>query len=185
MSIEQLDDTTLIDLVAQRDEAALSELYDRYHRLMYSVALRVVGNRAIAEEIMLDVFTRVWEKAHTYRADRAKVSTWLTRLARNRAIDVLRREESRPFKHSVGWANVSEISADGQNPETAAQMTLRQERVRAAITELPFEQQEALSLAFFQGYTHREIAEVLEEPLGTVKTRIRSGMQTLRGLLKL
>lgn len=183
VDVKQLDDAQLMRWIAQEHEDALGELYDRYHRLVFSIALRVVGNRASAEEIMLDVFTRVWQKGHTYRAEKAQVNTWLARLARNRAIDVLRREEVRPIRHSVGWADVSEMSADGKNPEAATQLALRRQQVRRAINELPPEQQEALALAYFQGYTHREIAAVLEQPLGTIKSRIRSGMQTLRGLL--
>ena len=183
VDVKQLDDVNLMQLIAQQREDALGELYDRYHRLVFSIALKVIGNRATAEEIMLDVFIRVWEKGDRYRMDKAQVNTWLARLTRNRAIDVLRREEVRPMRHSVGWADVSEMSTDGQSPETATQLSIRRQQVRSAINELPPEQQEALALAYFQGYTHREIAEVLEKPLGTVKTRIRSGMQTLRGLL--
>jgi RNA polymerase sigma-70 factor (ECF subfamily) len=183
VDVKQLEDAKLMQRIAQGREDALGELYDRYHRLVFSIALRVIGNRASAEEIMLDVFTSVWIKGHTYRADKAQVNTWLARLARNRAIDVLRREEVRPLRHSVDWADVSQMSADGRSPEAATQLALRRQQVRSAINELPPEQQEALALAYFQGYTHREIAEVLEQPLGTVKTRIRSGMQTLRGLL--
>lgn len=183
VDIKQLDDAELIKWIAQGREEALGELYDRYHRLVFSIALRVIGNRASAEEIMLDVFTSVWEKGHTYREERAQVNTWLARLARNRAIDMLRREEVRPMRHSVDWAEVSELAAGGQNPEAATQLALRRQEVRNAIKALPPEQQEALALAYFQGYTQQEIAAVLEQPLGTIKTRIRSGMQTLRGLL--
>jgi RNA polymerase sigma-70 factor, ECF subfamily len=183
VDVKQLDDVNLMQLIAQHREDALGELYDRYHRLVFSIALKVIGNRATAEEIMLDVFIRVWEKGDRYRMEKAQVNTWLARLTRNRAIDVLRREEVRPMRHSVGWADVSEMSTDGQSPETVTQLSIRRQQVRSAINELPPEQKEALALAYFQGYTHREIAEVLEKPLGTIKTRIRSGMQTLRGLL--
>lgn len=183
MNVNQLDDAALLVRISKQEDAALGELYDRYSRLVFSIALGVVNNRATAEEITLDVFTRVWEKGHTYRADKAKVSTWLARLARNRAIDVLRRENIRPLRHSVGWADVSNLPHEAANPETAVHNSLRRQQVRAALAELPEDQQEALALAFFQGYTHREIADVLDQPLGTIKTRIRSGMQTLRGLL--
>ena len=106
-------DTALIDLIIQQDDAALGELYDRYHRLVFSIAIHVVGRPEDAEEITLDVFTNVWEKADTYRSQRAKVTTWLTRIARNKAIDVLRREEVRPMKHSISWAQVSPEPAAG------------------------------------------------------------------------
>ncbi|MEJ2747009.1 MAG: sigma-70 family RNA polymerase sigma factor [Anaerolineae bacterium] len=172
--------------IAHGQEAALNELYDRYCRLVLSVAYGVVHNRETAEEVTLDIFTRVWEKAGTYDAEQARVSTWLTRMARNRAIDYLRREAVRPFQHSVSWAEmpVEPILNETNDPETAVHLNLEQQRVRTAVASLPAEQQEALALAFFQGYSHSEIAQVLDQPLGTVKGRIRAGMQKLRDLLE-
>ena len=182
--MQQLTDSALINLIAQRNAAALEEIYDRYHRLAYSIALNVVGRREDAEEVTLDVFTNVWEKAQTYRSERAKVTTWLTRMARNRAIDVLRREEVRPMKHSVSWATVSpEAAAGNDRPESAVHLAMQQERVRAAVATLPEAQQEVLSFAYFKGYSHSEIARELNIPLGTAKARIRSGMRRLRTLL--
>lgn len=183
MTLRQLDDAALIARINQQDEAALGELYDRYSRLIFSVALGVIGQRGMAEEITLDVFTRVWQKADTYRAEQAKVVTWLARITRNRAIDVLRKEEVRPIRHSIAWANVSPEPASDSNPEAAAHLAIESQRVRAAISTLPQEQQEVLALAFFQGFTHSEISQKLDLPLGTVKGRIRGGMQKLRALL--
>jgi RNA polymerase sigma-70 factor (ECF subfamily) len=183
--MQQLDDPALINLIIEKNEASLGELYDRYHRLVYSIALNVVGRPEDAEEITLDVFARVWEKADTYRSERAKVTTWLTRMARNRSIDVLRREEIRPMKHSVSWAAVSpEPAAESVKPETAAHLAIQKERVREAIATLPDSQQEVLALAYFKGYSHSEIARELDLPLGTAKARLRSGMQKLRALLQ-
>jgi RNA polymerase sigma-70 factor (ECF subfamily) len=183
--MQQLDDPALINLIIEKDEASLGELYDRYHRLVYSIALNVVGRSEDAEEITLDIFARVWEKADTYRAEKAKVSTWLTRMARNRSIDVLRREEIRPMKHSLSWAEVSpEPAADSDRPESVAHLAMRKERVREAIAALPDSQKEVLALAYFKGYSHSEIASELNLPLGTAKARIRSGMQKLRALLQ-
>lgn len=182
--MQQLEDLVLINLIIQKNEDALGELYDRYHRLIYSIALNVVGRPEDAEEITLDVFTRVWEKADTFRPERAKVTTWLTRMARNRAIDVLRREGVRPMKHSISWATVSpEPAADIDRPETTAHLTMQKERVRQAIDALPEDQKEVLALAYFKGYSHSEIARELDIPLGTAKGRIRSGMIKLRALL--
>ena len=184
MNYTTLDDEALIRLVVRAQADALSELYDRYSRLVFSLALNVVGDRATAEEITLDVFTRVWEKAETYRSDQAKVSTWLTSITRHRSIDVLRRQNARPEQHSVNWAEVSPEDMPSVNsPEEATELAQRQERVRAAIAELPPDQKQALALAYFKGYTHREIAQALDEPLGTVKTRIRLAMHKLRGML--
>jgi RNA polymerase sigma-70 factor (ECF subfamily) len=179
-----LDDKTLIRLVVQASAEALSELYDRYSRLVFSLALNSVGDPATAEEITQDVFLRVWQRARQYRADRGKVSTWLTGITRNRAIDQLRRQGSRPEQHSVGWAELSpgaEPSVNG--PEQAAGLAMERERVRAAIAQLSEEQKQVLALAYFQGLTQSQIAAGLGLPLGTVKTRIRLGMEKLRRLL--
>jgi RNA polymerase sigma-70 factor (ECF subfamily) len=179
-----LDDVTLINLIALARSDALSELYDRYSRLVFSLALNMVGDRSSAEEITLDVFARIWEKAETYRPEQAKVSTWLSSITRYRSIDVLRRRGVRPEQHSIAWADVapgSLPSIDG--PEEAAELALQQQRVRAAVAKLPPEQQEALALAYFRGYTQREIAQALDVPLGTIKTRIRLAMQKLRDML--
>lgn len=186
VNITHLDDSALMARIAQGQEAALSELYDRYCRLVMSVAFGVVRNRETAEEVTLDIFTSVWEKAATYDDNQARVSTWLTRMARNRAIDRLRREKVRPSQNSVSWAEmpVEPVLDETNDPETAVHLNLEQQRVRTAVASLSAPQQEALSLAYFQGYSHSEIAEALNEPLGTVKGRIRAGMQKLRDLLE-
>jgi RNA polymerase sigma-70 factor (ECF subfamily) len=162
----------------------LGELYERYSRLVFSLAWNLVGDQATAEEITLDVFTRIWEKAETYRPEQAKVSTWLTSIARYRSIDMLRRRGSRPEQHSVGFAELApDIAFSADGPEEAAELAMQQQRVRAAIAALPSDQKQVLALAYFKGYSHREIAEALNQPLGTVKTRIRLAMQKLRDLL--
>jgi RNA polymerase sigma-70 factor (ECF subfamily) len=181
-----LDDETLMRLIAHASTEALDVLYDRYSRLVFSLALNAVGDHATAEEITQDVFFRVWEKANTYRVEQAKVSTWLTSITRYRAIDVLRRRSSRPEQNSVGWEDVSVnfLPASDDTPEDVVELRMTSARVQAAIISLPAEQQQALALAFFQGLSHSEIAEMLGQPLGTVKTRFRSGMQKLRKILK-
>jgi RNA polymerase sigma-70 factor (ECF subfamily) len=180
-----LDDETLVRLIVQARSEALSELYDRYSRLVFGLALNSVGNPATAEEITQDVFVRVWQRARQYRADRAKVSTWLTSITRHRAIDQLRRRGSRPEQYSVAWAEFApgaEPSVNG--PEQATALAMERERVRAAIAQLSKEQKQVLALAYFQGLTQSQIAEALALPLGTVKTRIRLGMQKLREMLQ-
>jgi RNA polymerase sigma-70 factor (ECF subfamily) len=185
LDYSKLDDETLLQLIVQARAEALGELYDRYGRLVFSLALNSVGNPAAAEEITQDVFLRVWQHARQYRAGRAKVSTWLTSITRHRAIDQLRRRGSRPEQHSVAWAEVvpdAEPTING--PEQAAALAMERERVRAAIARLSEEQKQVLALAYFQGLTQSQIAEALALPLGTVKTRIRLGMQKLREMLK-
>jgi len=179
-----LDDEILLQLIVRANSEALGELYDRYSRLVFSLAINSVGDPATAEEITQDVFLRVWQRARQYRADRGKVSTWLTGITRHRAIDRLRRRGSRPEQHSVAWADISpgaEPSVDG--PERSVTLTLERARVRSAMARLPEEQKQVLALAYFQGLTQSQMAQVLDLPLGTVKTRIRLGMQKLRELL--
>jgi RNA polymerase sigma-70 factor, ECF subfamily len=180
-----LDDKALIRLIIGGREGALSELYDRYHRLVFSLALNIVHDPATAEEIVLDVFTRIWEKADTYRSEHALVSTWLTSITRYRAIDLLRRQRARPEKESTRWADLP-LSAHPQvdGPEPAVERALQRQRMRAALNDLPVEQRQVLALAYFQGLTQSEIAETTDQPLGTVKTRVRLAMLKLRKALQ-
>ena len=179
-----LDDEILLQLIVRANAEALGELYERYGRLVFSLAINAVGDPAAAEEITQDVFLRVWQRARQYRAERGKVSTWLSGIARHRAIDRLRRRGSRPEQYSVAWADVApgaEPSVDG--PERSVTLTLERARIRAAMAHLPEEQKQALALAYYQGLTQSQMAQVLDLPLGTVKTRIRLGMQKLREML--
>jgi RNA polymerase sigma factor (sigma-70 family) len=186
MDYTALDDEALLRLIIHQQTDALSALYDRYGRLVYSLAFQMMGDVAAAEEVTQDVFFRVWEKAHTYRADQARVSTWITSITRYRSIDLLRRRGTRPDHTSLAWddlpLNVTPV-AEG-NPEDITELSMMQKRVRDAIATLPAEQKKVLALAFLKGLTHSEIAELLGDPLGTVKTRIRAGMQKLKDLLK-
>lgn len=185
MDYTTLDDKILIALIAQAQSSALDELYARYSRLVFSLALNMVSDQATAEEITMDIFTRVWQKANTYRPEQAKVNTWLVSMTRHRAIDWLRQQKVRLDHSSLSWAEVTPESVPHANssPEQAVEATLRQEQVRSAVAQLPPEQREALALAYFKGLTHRQIAEALDQPLGTVKTRIRLAMQKLRQIL--
>ena len=175
------EDQALLAQIANQETGALAILYDRYGRLLFSVAFHMVGDQNLAEEITLDVFRRVWEKAASYRAERASVRTWITSMTRNRAIDMLRREGVRPEHNSISWADLNyEPHADTHSPETAVAQQMQKQKIHAALAELPQEQQEVLVLAYFYGYSHSQIADQLDMPIGTVKTRIRLGMQKLR-----
>ncbi len=179
------DDESLIRLIAQLQEGALSQLYDRYNRLVFSLALAIINDRATAEEITLDVFMRVWQKAGTYRRDQAKVSTWLTHIARHHAIDILRRRAVRADHYAVNLDDAtSNRGLSDQDPQEFAELSLRRERIHAALAQLPEDQKQALVLAYFNGYTQHQIAEALNQPLGTIKTRIRLAMQKLRDFLR-
>lgn len=179
------DDSALIVMIAQAQTDALNQLFDRYNRLIFSVAFAVVGDHAVAEEAMLDVFVQVWRRASTYRPDQATVRTWLIAIARHHAIDILRMQNSRPEANSVSWDQISEPGSPAPHGiEEGVQVSMQREHVRKKMAELPAEQREALVLAYFKGYTHSQIAQALRQPLGTIKTRIRLGMQKLKKLLE-
>ncbi len=185
MDYRSLDDETLLRLIAHSYESALSELYDRYSRLVYSVALNTLGDPDRAEEVTLDVFQRVWEKALTFSPEEGRVVNWLTSIARHRAIDIYRHMRSHHENLEISWQDAeANALTDGNNTEWEALLEQRQDRIRSAVAQLPLEQRQVLGMAFFLGYSHQEIADKLHEPLGTVKTRIRLGMQKLRNLLK-
>ena len=186
MDYSAFDDEALLRLIAHASADALSVLYDRYARLIYSLAYRVVGDPSAAEEVTQDVFLRVWEKANTYQSEQAKVSTWLVSIARHRAIDLVRQRGARAEGYSAAWEDLPQSiipRTEGRNPEELSGQAIQAKRVREAIATLPVEQRQALAMAFLQGYSHSEIAEKIGEPLGTVKTRIRLAMQKLHHLL--
>ncbi len=185
MDYTHLDDETLIRLIAHAQEKALGELYDRYSHLVYSVALSTLGDPARAEEVTQDVFERVWEKAMTYSANQGRVVNWLTSIVRHRAIDMYRQSRARHENLEISWQEAEEITlTDGNNTEWEAYLGQRQQVIRGAVAKLPEDQKQAIAMAFFLGYSHQEIADALHEPLGTVKTRIRLGMQKLRVILQ-
>jgi RNA polymerase sigma-70 factor (ECF subfamily) len=170
-------------LVAEKDPQAISELYDRYSKLVYSLAVSMLGDPAIAEEVTQEVFFKIWEKAETYQPNRSKVNTWITSITRYRSIDMLRKQDVRPQGHSIGWAALpssSEPRINGRYPEDETNRRLQAEKIKKAIDTLPEEQKQALYLAYFGGYSHEEISIRLDTPLGTVKTRIRLAMKKLK-----
>jgi RNA polymerase sigma-70 factor (ECF subfamily) len=180
----KLDDNTLMRLMAGGRQEALSELYDRYSRLVYSLTLNILVDDSLAEEVTQDVFLRVWDKAATFDSTLGKVSSWMASIARNRAIDVYRGRLKRPEGNLAGFSidNAPGLPAP-HNVEGDVEVLHRNQRVRQAMAQLPEVQRQALAYAYFLGYSHSQIAEQLEEPLGTVKTRIRLAMQSLRKIL--
>ncbi len=182
--IDQPDLDLLRGIVAG-DSTALGALYDRYGRLIYSLAYTITGEDGQAEEVTQDVFVQVWQKAATYQAERGKVVTWITSIARHRAIDRLRRLGARPEGHQISFD--ADDVPDPPSPahvEGDVQLDLEREALRRAMGELPEEQRKALALAYFKGYTHSEIAGYTGEALGTIKTRIRLAMIKLRAALE-
>ncbi len=178
------DDESLIRFITQGQSAALGLLYDRYGRLVFSLAFQVTNDAGVAEEITQEVFLQIWNKAGTYQAAQGKVTTWITSVARHRAIDSLRRRGARPEGHQVDFEdNEAPELVDPKGVEDQVEFSQRSQAVRRAMAQLPKEQQKALALAYFKGLTHQEIAEQTGEPLGTVKTRIRLAMLKLKQLL--
>jgi RNA polymerase sigma-70 factor (ECF subfamily) len=168
---------------AKGDQSALASLYDESSSLVYSVALRVLGDVADAEEVTLDVYTQVWKTAATYDGSRGSVTAWLVTLARSRAIDRCRARTSRQSRETA-LPETFDFPSPGPTPERETVEAQRRLRIAAAMAALPSEQREVLQLAFFSGLTHSELAERLQQPLGTVKTRIRMGMMKLREQLE-
>jgi RNA polymerase sigma-70 factor (ECF subfamily) len=176
------DDLVLMQRIAAGDQRALGQLYDRYGRLVYGLARSVVGDEAAAEEITQDAFTRVWSRAGTYLPAQGRPLTWLMRIARNRAIDELRSRSSRPQARSI-WLE-EDLPDGGADLAEEAELARRRKQVAGAIAALPAGERQVLALAYFQAYTHREIAGILKQPLGTVKTRLRSAMKRLRAAVE-
>jgi RNA polymerase sigma-70 factor (ECF subfamily) len=184
MEYTSLNDETLLRLIAHSDDNALSELYDRYSRLVYSVALNTLSDSGRAEEVTQDVFERVWKKANTYNNEQGRVVAWISSIARHRSIDLYRQTVSRHNNLQVTWQDAEAFDLpDGQNVEWEVDLIQRQQRIRQAVAQLPPDQKVALGMAFFQGLSHSEIADTLGEPIGTIKTRIRLGMLKLRAFL--
>jgi len=173
-------DGALMDRLNARDPAALASLYDRYSRMVYSLALRIAGQPAVAEEIVQDVFLKLWHSAERYRAERGPLGPWLCTLARNRALDHLRLKREKQRRREDSFEGALPLAAVAPDPEALADASERAVRVRASLRELPPAQQRAIELAYFEGMTHSEIAEALAEPLGTVKSWIRSGLVRMR-----
>ena len=178
-------DEDLIRQVAAAQPQAVQTLYKRHGRLVFGIALGILRDPSAAVEVTQDVFLRVWEKAASYQAEKARVITWITRIARNMSIDALRRRSARGGPQRDTVDDFTRLADPGSpDPGESMDLAYRREEVRDALRGLPDEQRLALSLAFFQGLTHQQIAEKLGEPLGTVKTRIRDAMHKLRLVLE-
>ena len=171
-------DEELMRRIARRDDAALAQLHDRYRALAFSVALRVVNDPARAEDVVQDAFLAVWRRAGSYAPDRGSVKTWLSSIVRNRAIDVVRATRERPVADEDGMLLALEDTAPAVHDQVVA--VLDSEVTRHALGQLPNEQRQAIALAYFVGLSHSEIADRTGLPLGTVKSRVRLGLQRMR-----
>jgi RNA polymerase sigma-70 factor (ECF subfamily) len=170
------NDGELVQRIGEGDTEALRTLYERYGTIVFGMALRLVGDRQAAEECTQDAFVAVWRNARSYEPERAAVSTWMISIARNRAVDLVRRRQARPFEPRA------EIEQGDQSPDVAELVSAAETsgRIASAMAELPDSQRDVLILAYFHGLSHSEIAGRLNVPLGTVKGRIRLALDRLR-----
>ncbi len=166
-------DARVLERVTLGDGQAMAVLYDRYSKVVYSVALRVLRDPAAAEDVLQEVFMQIWRNPASFETARGSLGGWLAVVARNRSIDVLRRKRPTDPVDDMGLAS-------NYNLADEAERNTMIERARGVMAELPLEQRKTLEMAFFDGLTHTEIAEMTGEPLGTVKTRIRSALISLR-----
>lgn len=168
-----MDESALLEAVAEGSQDAMAAVYDRFSRIVYCIALRVLREPGLAEDVMQEVLLQVWKRPQSFVAQRGNLAAWLSVVTRNRAIDVLRRRspleplDDRPLP-------------DPRDMTVATEQGWLLDKVRSVLDSLPAEQQGPLELAYFQGLSHTEIAQKTGSPLGTVKTRIRAGLMTLR-----
>jgi len=173
-------DDALMTALAERDLSALGALYDRYGRLAYALAYRILGESEAAEDVVQDAFISAWRGAASYRRDRGNPRGWLLSIVHHRAVDVLRRKTTfRPAPLEVAEQRPAE-----EDTAAMAERNLEQQTVRSALQTLPDAQRRTIELAYFGGYTHVELAELMGVPLGTVKGRMRIGLQKMRRALE-
>ena len=177
--LAHLSDEAIVALTARGDELALAELYDRFGRVAYGLALRVLRDGALAEDAVQEAFLAVWRTAARFSPERAKASTWILTIVHRRAVDVVRREQRRAAEP---------LPAEGQEAldESAADVVwlrFERERVQRALRSLPDQQREALELAYYGGFSQAELADRLGQPLGTIKSRMFAGLRRLHELL--
>lgn len=180
-SSPQLDESQWISQVAQQDQLALSQLYDRYAQIIYSIAYRSLGSVEESEELVMDVFAQVWKTANRYDASKSRVDTWLFMIARSRIYDRLRsrQRQAKVTDSLIAFDEVKTMSED-----SSIEISERRAIVVSAMGTLPIEQRQVLELSYYGGFSHREIAEQTGLAIGTVKTRIRLGIEKLRSTLQ-
>jgi RNA polymerase sigma-70 factor, ECF subfamily len=170
---EMRSDLALVTAIRSGDQGAMAELYDRYSSVVYAVALRVLQDAGTAEDVLQDIFMQLWRNPGAFDASRGNMAPWLAVIARHRAIDSLRRRRPESNIEDVVVAVESDLASDAERGRTL-------EKVRGVLENMSASQRSVLEMAYFEGLTHSEIAEKTGEPLGTIKTRIRTGLSSLR-----
>lgn len=179
----QVRDEQLVRTMAEGDENALGALWDRHARPVYSLAHRILRDPGWAEEVVQDVFVRLWSDPRKYDPSRGELRPWLLTVTHHAAVDGLRGRRGTATNRETGPESLEFMPFGGEDPSESASNSLRAESVRTALLELPSEQREVMEMVYFGGFTQRETAEKTGQPLGTVKSRLRLGMQKLRSLL--
>lgn len=177
--MERIPDSAMVEGIMAGDEGALAALYDRYAGMLYAMLVRILRDTSAAEEVLQDLFLQLWRGAARFDASRGSLPTWLLVIGRNRALSRLRSREHREFLQDRDEFAIETVPSPGNLEDDASRMQLM-ERLKGALETLPPEQKEALELAYFEGMTQTEIAARTGTPLGTVKSRVRAAMQSLK-----
>jgi RNA polymerase sigma-70 factor (ECF subfamily) len=185
LELHDLSDAELVRALAERDTSALASLYDRYGGLAYSVAFRVLGDSGLAEDTVQECFVKLWSSAAAFDPKRGSPRTWLLTMVRNRAIDKLRGRSSRSAREiDIDTVEPAPAEPGASDPWNEVAFAAEQRAVRDALARLPVEQRQAVELAYFGGYSQREIAEMTKVPLSTVKGRMRLALEKLHSYLE-
>ncbi|OCT12989.1 RNA polymerase subunit sigma-24 [Paenibacillus pectinilyticus] len=176
---EIADDRQLMQSIVQKDASALEKLYDRYEQVIYNFAFRIVKDSMAAEEVMQELFMRIWNNAENFDGSHGKLSTWMFAITRNIAIDHLRRRSSRTSQQTRESETLNLIQDKGTLTEDIVELRMIGEQVRDALQELSIDQQQVVDMIYYQGLTQQEVADIASIPLGTVKSRVRLAMKQL------
>ena len=182
---ESLDDHQLMQLISQVDKDALEALYTRYQTPVYSLAMYMLKQPALAEEVTQDIFLNIWLKASSFNAERGQPRGWIMSVAHHKIVDLIRsRRRTIINTDPADYETLDLLPAGGASTEAQVEQTLERERIMRALETIPESQREVIMLAYFGGFSQSEMAERLDQPLGTVKTRVRLAMQKLRTVLE-
>ncbi len=182
---EELDDHHLIDRVASAEKDALETLYSRYSSSVFSLAMFMLKQEALAEEVTQDIFLNIWTKASSYKADRGEPRAWIMSVAHHRIVDVIRsRRRTQNITDPGAYEKLELLPSSHISTEDEVERRIERDYIRKALDTLPPEQKQVILLAYFQGYSQSEMAKILDQPLGTVKTRVRLAMKKLRTVLE-
>ena len=182
---DEPDDRELLQRIVARDKNALDSLYGRYATPVYSMALHMLKQPPLAEEVTQDVFLNIWLKAASFNSERGQPRSWIMSVAHHRVIDVIRsRRRVTSMTDPEGYETLERLPSEGASVESQVQQNLDRERIMQALATLPDSQREVILLAYYEGFSQSEMAERLGQPLGTIKTRVRLAMQKLRSVLQ-